>query len=330
VINRNIMKRSLTLITIIILTLLTGGCATRDSELARRVRTPGYADSLDPEKLAKMKEWDERHEREEAERALQEKENEAAQPGGSKSAPGSEPAPEESPSDNMSEIPVEEEDDSIDYPEQYDAAVKRVKENTTLPDGTKIKFTGLPDIEDTDFCVMDIDSDGVRELMVRYAGSNISPGKEATNAEISYMKSHAPEDAFIGIYEYKPRTRSYVCELFTQRDSLFYDGGVVISNITNYQNLARGGKSYDIYLYSSESDTYEKIGSVDTWDGFEHPEDYDNNPFPAQYDLDEDKIVYSISFGEDYPGGFIYDYDTLGKFEDALMTGRINPSWAHR
>ncbi len=222
-------------------------------------------------------------------------------------------APQVTPSSNEPEI--------ISYSYEYDAALKKLKKDRLLPDGTSISMNSSGDIENTDFSITDIDGDNTEELMIRYNGSN-TPQEDAGDEAYA-----ASGDAFEAIYEYRPDTETFFCQLYEHRDILYYDNGTAFVPWSGSRDLSDGSSSRNIYEYDPVSDTYIYVGFTDCWDMDFAEKNSAGDPFPEELDKDGDHKLYALSYYSEYETGYIYDEDDLNRLLKKLESRRIPHPW---
>lgn len=181
---------------------------------------------------------------------------------------------------------------------EYKAAIEEMRNTGTTPDKRRVMRPEGGSFSNTDYAVFDVDCDGTDELVLRY----MDGGK----------------DSFCAIYEYDVITTGFRCE-FIEVMSLkpvFYDNATIKAVWQEDTGLNKEIPSFNIYTYDAAEDVYAYRGYVESWDLSAAADDTEGNAFPVKYDLDENGIVFSIQFDQDYEYSFIYDdadYRALSK-----------------
>ncbi len=119
-----------------------------------------------------------------------------------------------------------------------------------------------------EYAITDIDGDGKEELIL-----SILNGSMAEMAE--------------WVYEYNVENNSLEQELVVFPGSIFYSNGAVMGIASHNQTYGVDLWPYSAYQYNAETDQYEDIGYVESWEREYGPDD-----FPSEADKDNDGIVY--------------------------------------
>lgn len=158
----------------------------------------------------------------------------------------------------------------------YAEALDKLYNSHVFPDGMTVDYEPYNNaISDNYFAVYDVDMDGYDELILNFSNA-------ISASEVSCR-----------IYDYDCVTGKIILQgCFYQAD--FYSNGNVIEPISHNQGLAGDFWPYTLHQYDASNDIWNKVESVDAWDGNLHPEDFYNKPFPDDLDIDKDKMLYCI------------------------------------
>ena len=147
-----------------------------------------------------------------------------------------------------------------------------------LPDGAEILPEGWGgSLEDNRFAVCDVDGDGREELLF--------------SVENSYMAGM--------------RTAVYRMDGFELQEEMvafpvpsFYEQGVARAFASHNQTHGEAWP-YELLRYNSETQVYDAVASVYSWDKAIAETDYDGTPFLDDADADGNGTVYCVTEGED-------------------------------
>lgn len=179
-------------------------------------------------------------------------------------------------------MPLLEEKFEIDA--DFENAIADIKDKNILPDGTKFEIAGAPVIE---YAVADINRDGLADLIVS-------------------VTAQSSKDSFEAIYIKDANGK--ITRLFKEYvGMIFYETGNIKTPWSANPGLNSSIWPYSIYEYDKEKTMYNYAGFVDSWDYSENPTDYEKNDFPKEYDKDNDGILYSMRYYEEYEYGYIHD-----------------------
>lgn len=177
---------------------------------------------------------------------------------------------------NDDETPLTEMDKEIKAAYAY--VLWDMYNNHVMPGGEDVndEINEFSDIEENEFAVYDIDGDGQVELDIKL-----------TSASMAGMREK--------IYSYNDYTGELEVEFFEFPACRYYEGGFIQADISHNQGLAGDFWPYTLYQYNQETDRYDGIAYLDAWDHNYFEKDYDDNPFPSEYDVDGDGLIYYIS-----------------------------------
>lgn len=155
------------------------------------------------------------------------------------------------------------------------------------------------DIEENQFAIFDVDSDGKDELILIY-----DPGWVAGMLEIVYD------------YSYEERTVREQNVFFP--GTHFYSDGFVYDVASHNQGVAGRFWPFRLCKYDPESDQYEVIASVDAWDGTYAPvREVDGQEFPWEADTDCNGLVYYVYDVYINENGIASDIENENAMDDA-------------
>ena len=204
------------------------------------------------------------------------------------------------------------------YPYEYSEAIRLFRTKNLLPDGSSVSLNG-GDIENSDYCIVDIDGDNTEELLIRYNGS--------FSEDESRDEDAIPPDAFEAVYEYQPSTETCICELYEHKGIKYFAQGTALVPWNGSASLSDGSASMNIYEYDLSTDTYIYAGCTDCWDADMAPADPEDRQFPTELDLDEDKKLYALQYYSEYDSGYIYEKKDYDKLSDSLRGKAVSHSW---
>ena len=131
--------------------------------------------------------------------------------------------------------------------------------------------------DENSFAVADIDDDGSDELIIEFAG-------------LSTVENKAY------VFDYREQKGVYCEAEFFCRDTRFYEGCAQVNAAKN-QGPSGDLWPYALYKYYPQYDAYAYVGYAGSWDS-RYYEMFFNKPFPQEYDLNKDGVVYTLSFAE--------------------------------
>lgn len=169
----------------------------------------------------------------------------------------------------------------------YSAILSQIIGEWRLPDDeldTSSLEAGFGEMRDNHFAVTDIDGDGREELIVSYA-----------NASMAGM--------FEMVYDYNPVSGELKREFLDFPALTYYDNGIIKAEWSHNQGPGEFWP-FTLYRYEPDSDSYETVGVVDTWDKAIREEWYEGQPFPDELDTDGDGTMYHIC-----KEGEVYSYE---------------------
>lgn len=163
----------------------------------------------------------------------------------------------------------------------YAGILSQITAAWQLPDGeldTSSLENGFGKMSDNRFAVVDIDGDGREELIVCYVNANMAGMMEM-------------------IYDYDPILGELKRELTEWPSLTYYDNGMIKAEASH--NHTHGEFwPFALYQYEAESDSYQQIAYVHTWDK-EISDVYEEQPFPEELDTDGDGTLFNISEGSE-------------------------------
>lgn len=177
---------------------------------------------------------------------------------------------------------------------QYAEILSRIVGICELPNGTNLQemndFYG--NMSDNSYAILDVDGDGLEELLVSYSTASMA-------------------GVFEAVYGYNPETDTITQELMCFPMLEYYDNGIVIAYASHNHSQ---GDFWPLgwYQYDTASDTYQQIAYVDSWDKaisetFFDYEKEEQLAFPTETDTDNDGILYNIQEGDSENYSWNYD-----------------------
>lgn len=197
----------------------------------------------------------------------------------------------------------------------YGGVLSQIIAARQLPDGeldTSSLDAGFGEMRDNHFAVTDIDGDGREELIVSYVNATMAGMEEI-------------------IYDYDPALGKLKRELTQWPALTYYDNGIIKAEASH--NHTHGEFwPFALYQYEAESDSYQQIAYVHTWDK-EISDVYEDQPFPDELDTDGDGTLFNISEGaeatyeyEDYK----YNQADFEEWYNGMMEGAKEISIEYR
>ncbi len=183
---------------------------------------------------------------------------------------------------------------------EYVKALRTIYMDSLEPDGTELVVGegAGNNFEDNTFAVFDVNGDGMQELIFRYDQTYMA----AQHESIYYYNTFI--DEMTKILSYSPYNE-------------YYTGGYIKCNASHNHSLCLDFWPYTLMIYSEGAGEYVYEASVTAWNKADFEKDYNDVPFPDDYDKDGDGIVYYIyergweDEGEPEP----VDYDVLEAWE---------------
>lgn len=180
-----------------------------------------------------------------------------------------------------------DEPNNIDEISVYKSVLKKIYNNSTLPDGSKLTFyTENGVTEKGSFAICDIDFDGKLELIYIYNDKSDYIFKCDEKGNVIVEDQH-----FFG--------------------GEYYRNGLMTVDISHNQGYAGRFWPYSLYKYNSESDSYDLVGRVDAWDKEISSTMNSGKVFPKDVDTDNTGIVYYIDYDENKPYEIKSIYDSV-------------------
>ena len=181
----------------------------------------------------------------------------------------------------------------------YINAIRTFADQRTFPDGMKVGDVLEESVfRENSFAVCDVDEDGVPELLFRY--------------ENGFMAELAER-----IFDYDSASGSLREEVFMAPFTTYYTGGIIQENASHNHSLDYEFWPYQLLRYDAASDAYSMGASVTGWRRDDYPSDYNNNPFPSEYDKDGDGEVFTITLANGK--STTCDADVLNSWRDRIM-----------
>lgn len=161
----------------------------------------------------------------------------------------------------------------------YNGVLSQIVAARQLPDGeldTSQLDDGFGEMRDNHFAIMDIDGDGMEELIINYS-----------NACMAGMETI--------IYGFNPTVGQLKRE-FTEFPALtFYDNGMIRAE-ASHNHTSGEFWPFTLYQYQAAGDKYVQIAYVDTWSK-DIAADLRGQVFPDELDSDGDGVLYNIQEG---------------------------------
>lgn len=186
----------------------------------------------------------------------------------------------------------------------YVKVLRDLTENLILPDGRQPEEPNPMngEIPENSFAVYDVDGDGKEELVINY-----------TTASMAGM--------FENVYGYDEPTGTLVLEMSTFPATEYYEDGFVICNSSHNHSLSAFFWPYTLLKYDGNTGVYEQVAYVSGWEKEFYPTNYDEVPFPDEYDKDEDGVLYYIDLVEDKDEIIPVDEEEMKAWFDATLAG---------
>lgn len=174
---------------------------------------------------------------------------------------------------------IEKAEQDAEILKAYKSALEAIYNNHKLPDGSELFYEteeSFGSLSDNIFAIADIDSDGKKELVISW-----------TSAPVAGL--------ICSVIGYDTTTKTYKEKYIGSPSTEFYENGVIMNPVSHNQGLA-GDKlwPYTLYEYNKETDSYDKVASVDAWDRELAEKDYDGTLYPTDIDKSGDGVVYYI------------------------------------
>lgn len=169
-------------------------------------------------------------------------------------------------------------------------------EKEDLYDGTYL-------MSDNRFAVTDVDGDGREELIILYSTACMA-------------------GMFGVIYDYNPNTMALTRELLDFTELAFYDNGIVIALESHNHSLGEELYPYTMYQYNPQTDQYDFLADISSWDKALADVNYQGMTFPDALDEDGDGVIYEIDTDPDRSGEPVrYDGDDFNEWISQKMEG---------
>ena len=194
------------------------------------------------------------------------------------------------------------EDDSTSMSDAYKAALYRIRNTHTFPDGVNYGYDELYDISENHFAIYDVDADGKNELLISYWTTSM-----AGNVFQIYGYDEISDDLQEEFSEYLGVT--------------FYSNGMIEAKKSHNHGLASMSEEfwpYALYQYDSENDCYIKTADVDAWEQAYRSE-YEGIEFPKEADIDGDGLLYYIMTNDTYEYQNPMDAEAYEKWRDSYL-----------
>lgn len=194
------------------------------------------------------------------------------------------------------------EDDSTSMSDAYKAALYRIRNTHTFPDGVNYGYDEFYDISENHFAIYDVDADGKNELLISYWTTSM-----AGNVFKIYGYDEISDDLQEEFSEYLGVT--------------FYSNGMIEAKKSHNHGLASMSEEfwpYALYQYDSENDCYIKTADVDAWEQAYRSE-YEGIEFPKEADIDGDGLLYYIMTNDTYEYQNPMDAEAYEKWRDSYL-----------
>ena len=188
----------------------------------------------------------------------------------------------------------------------YQQALTQLCENLVFPDGVEAELdSAFYDISENQFAVCDVDMDGRDELILLYTTTVTTAGVRGC------------------IYDYDEVTDTLYSELINNPRFRIYDNNVIEVDWSHSQRYGGDFWPYSLYVYDSESDTYQESVYTDAWDIKLAEVDNEGNAFPYEVDVDGDGIVYYILQASEYKYHDPIDWSEYEEWHNATVGNEI-------
>lgn len=185
---------------------------------------------------------------------------------------------------------------------QYMGVLTGVLAGRVWEDGSYIN-NYADDFEQNEFVIWDIDKDGEEELLFNY-----------TTDSMACMRGV--------VYDYNPETKKVEASLSEFPDLQVYSNGVIRAGWSHNQGFGPRFWPYNMYVHNEKTDSYDLVGSVDSWEKEISDTDYEGNPFPTEADKDGDGIVYFVNEeGYSSYSSTAMDLSEYEKWENSYING---------
>lgn len=148
------------------------------------------------------------------------------------------------------------------------------------------------------YAVHDVDLDGIMELIVSIQDTYIS-----SEVEI--------------VYEYDEETAKFTQQFTGYPACTYYNNGVIKEVWSHNHGLGPTIQPYNVHRYNIENNQYEYFFSIDSWDKYSYPCDYDGNLFPDQIDIDKNGLIYFVYLNEN---SYLYDDSECAMLVDSVLS----------
>lgn len=184
--------------------------------------------------------------------------------------------------------------------EAYHVALSNLSTQKELPTGESLKDDATYDPTQMIYGIYDYDCDGRYELLL--------------------IRVSESDDTRTMIMEFDPDSATMRME-FDENSSLVtvYDNGVAFAGWSKNTGLGTSLWPYNIYNYDQTTDTFMYMGAVCCWDKEYKAKDQEGIEFPGEVDADGDGTIYTITYGTEYPYGYIYDNKDYQDFFGSII-----------
>lgn len=200
--------------------------------------------------------------------------------------------------------------------EAYEKAVRDLVDNHVFPGGEEADFLEDMDmdISANTFAVYDVDLDGKKELIIEYSTSTMAG-----------MVEH--------VYGYDEENDQLFLELTTFPGASFYANGLVQTQASHNHSKGMNLWPYGVSTYNKDTDSYDFVISVSSWDKEVADTDEQGEPYPEDVDFEGFGTVYILDDGEGETLMGVTEYEdwyseNLG-LEDPLYIPFLNMSEEH-
>ena len=161
---------------------------------------------------------------------------------------------------------------------KYKEAMYKFCYSHIFPNGEEAEYDSFfGDMSENNFAVYDVDSDGIKELIIKY--------------ETASMAGKAEQ-----VYGYDLSTGELYEEFSAFVSNTYFSHGIVKREIShnNGYSLRDDFWPYFLYQYNAETGKYEEIADVDAWEKEIHPNIEGKGNYPDNIDTENYGLVFLI------------------------------------
>lgn len=161
---------------------------------------------------------------------------------------------------------------------KYKEAMYKFCYSHIFPNGEEAEYTGdFGEMSENNFAVYDVDSDGIKELIIKY--------------ETASMAGKAEQ-----VYGYDLSTGELYEEFNAFVSNTYFSYGIVKREISHNNGYSARDDfwPYFLYQYNAETKKYEEVADVDAWEKEIHPNIEGKGNYPDNIDTENYGLVFLI------------------------------------